>query len=253
VLVDRRFRQGSKFSNWYFSDNERLHIDMLSVGRFAHSNILGRVFYENLSYAERYDPDEAAYSAFLKTPVIDAALDAITDLVGDRSSDLVPIEARYGRRSVEMLELALERLEREGLVRRRDQRWEPVHTDGVFIDPFLPLLETALEGVPAPWSAPGAREVERGIAVSQGARSLLVFIERIHPEGRYFARMGKLGIYYRDTSEAPVRDDDGLAEQLMRTVVEDVRQLVEQTPNVGPKEATARLQARYRQAAPVRF
>jgi coproporphyrinogen III oxidase-like Fe-S oxidoreductase len=253
VLVDRRFRQGSKFSYWYFSDNERLHIDMLSVGRFAHSNILGRVFYENLSYAERYDPDEATYSAFLKTPVIDAALDAITDLVGDRSSDLVPIGARYGRRSVEMLELALERLEREGLVRRRDQRWEPVHTDGVFIDPFLPLLETALEGVPAPWSAPGTRDVERGIAVSRGARSLLVFIERIRPEGRYFARMGKLGIYYRDTSEAPVRDDDGLAEQLMRTVVEDVRQLVEQTPNVGPKEATARLQARYRQAAPVRF
>ena len=60
VVVDRRFRQGPKFSYWYYSDNERLHIDMLSVGRFAHSNILGQVFYENLSYAERYDPDEAA-------------------------------------------------------------------------------------------------------------------------------------------------------------------------------------------------
>src|SRR5437879_1967174 len=100
VVVDRRFRQGSKFSYWYFSDNERLHIDMLSVGRFAHSNILGQVFYENLSSAERYDPDEASYAAFLKTPVIDAALDAITDLVGDRSCDLVPIGARYGRHSV---------------------------------------------------------------------------------------------------------------------------------------------------------
>jgi len=224
---------------------------MLSVGRFAHSNILGQVFYENLSYAERYDPDEASYAAFLKTPVIDAAMDAITDLVGDRSCDLAPIAARYGRSSVEVVERVLERLERERLVRCRDHRWEPVHTDGVFIDPFLPLLETALEGVPPPWSAPGTREAERGIAVSRGARSLLVFIERIRPEQRYFTQIGKLGIYYRDTSAAPVRDEDGLAEQLMDAVVEDVRRLVEQTPNIGPKEATARLRARYRHAAPV--
>src|SRR5439155_644075 len=140
----------------------------------------------------------------------------------------------------------------ERLVRRRDHRWEPVHTDGVFIDPFLPLLETALEGVPPPWSAPGTREAERGIAVSRGARSLLVFIERIRPEQRYFTQIGKLGIYYRDTSAAPVRNEDGLAEQLMDAVVEDVRRLVEQTPNIGPKEATARLRARYRHAAPVR-
>ena len=252
LVVDRRFRQGSKFSYWYYSDNERLHIDMLSVGRFAHSNILGQVFYENLSYAERYDPDEASYAAFLKTPVIDAAMDAITDLVGDRSCDLAPIAGRYGRQSVEVVERVLERLERERLVRRRDHRWEPVHTDGVFIDPFLPLLETALEGVPPPWSAPGTRELERGIPVSRGARSLLVFIERVRPEQRYFTQIGKLGIYYRDTSAAPVRDEDGLAEQLMDAVVEDVRRLVEQTPNIGPKEATARLRARYRHAAPVR-
>ena len=67
-----------------------------------------------------------------------------------------------------------------------------MRTDGVFIDPFLPLLETALEGVPAPWNAPDARELERGVAVSRGLRSLLVFIERIYPERRYFTQIGKL-------------------------------------------------------------
>lgn len=244
VVVDRRFRHGSKFSPWYYSDNERLHIDMLSVGRFAHSNIRGQVFYENLSYAERYDPDEASYAAFLKTPVIDAALDAITDLVGYRSCDLAPIGARYGHRSVEVLERVLERLERDHLVRRRDHRWEPAHTDGVFIDQFLPLLETALAGVPAPWSTPDARGLERGITVSRGARSLLVFIERIRPERHYFTQIGKLGIYYRDISTAPVQDDGELVDEVMRAVVEDVRQLVEQRPNIGPKEATAQLKAR---------
>jgi hypothetical protein len=244
VVVDRRFHHGSKFSPWYYSDNERLHIDMLSVGRFAHSNIRGRVFYENLSYADRYDPDEASYAAFLKTPVIDAAMDAITDLVGYRSCDLAPIGTRYGHRSVEVLEPVLERLEREHLVTRRDRRWEPAQTDGVFIDQFLPLLEAALAGVPAPWNAPDARQMERGIAVSRGARSLLVFIERIRPERSYFTQIGKLGIYYRDTTTKPVRDDDGLVDEVMRAVVEAVRQLVEQTPNIGSKEATARLRAR---------
>lgn len=114
VAVDRRFRHGSKFSPWYYSDNERLHIDMLSVGRFAHSNIRGQVFYENLSHLERYDPDEASYAAFLKTPRIDAALDAITDLVGYRSCDPAQIGERYGHRNVEVLERVLERLENEG-------------------------------------------------------------------------------------------------------------------------------------------
>ena len=117
VLVDRRFRETPKFSPWYYSDNERLHIDMLSVGRFAHSNVLGRVFYENLSTADRYDPDEASYAAFAKTPLVDAALDAITGLVGYASCDLAPIGARYGRRSVETIQPVLEGLER-GRTRR---------------------------------------------------------------------------------------------------------------------------------------
>jgi hypothetical protein len=221
---------------------------MLSVGRFAHSNILGHVFYENVSYADRYDPDEASYAAFAKTPLIDAALDAITDLVGYRTCDLAPIGARYGRRSVETLQLALERLEREAVVAHRDGHWEPVHTDGVFIDPFLPLLETALEGVPAPWSTPDPREFERGVAVTRGSRSLLVFIERVYPERRYFTQIGKLGIYYRDTSAGAAGDDEHLTEQLMAEVVEAVRELMEEAPTIGPKEATARLQARYRHA-----
>ncbi len=249
VLVDRRFRETPKFSPWYYSDNERLHIDMMSVGRFAHSNILGRVFYENLSYADRYDPDEASYAAFAKTPLIDAALDAVTDLVGYRSCDLAAIAARYGRRRVETLRLVLDRLEREGLVRHRGgERWEPVRTDGVFIDPFLPLLETALDGVRPPWSAPDARELERGITVTRGSRSLVVFIERVYPGRRYFTEIGKLGIYYRDASAAPVTDDDGATEQLMGEVVEAVRTLVQEAPTIGPKEATVRMQARFRRA-----
>jgi hypothetical protein len=79
----------------------------------------------------------------------------------------------------------------------------------------------------------------------------LVFIERAYPERRYYTQVGQLGIYYRDTSAAPVRDDDGLTEQLMAEVVDAVRGFLQESPVTGPKKATALLQARYR-PAPVR-
>lgn len=81
--------------------------------------------------------------------------------------------------------------------------------------------------------------------VSRGGRSLLVVIERIRPERTYFRQMGKLGIYYRDTSTTPVEDDGGSVDEVMLAVVEGVRQLVENLPDIGPKEATARLQAHF--------
>jgi coproporphyrinogen III oxidase-like Fe-S oxidoreductase len=107
ILVDRAFRTTPDWSLWYFSDNERIHIDMLSFGRFAHSNILGEILYENRAMAERYDPQQASYHAFRKSPAVDAALDLVTDLVGDRRSDLAPIRARYGAEGLRPLEPVL--------------------------------------------------------------------------------------------------------------------------------------------------
>src|SRR5207302_209764 len=143
-----------EFSLWYFSDNERIHIDMLSFGRFAHSNILGRILYENLAQAERYDPLQASYHAFRKSAAVDAALDLVTDLVGDRRSDLAPIRARYGADGLRPLEPVLAGLEAEGRVVRRDGAWEAVATDGVFIDPFWPVLEAAMHDVADGWTMP---------------------------------------------------------------------------------------------------
>ncbi len=246
VLVDRRFRQGPAFSYWYYSDNERIHIDMLSLGRFAHSNMLGRIHYENLSHAERYDPQEACYSAFFKTPAIDAALDLITDLVGDRASDLAPIVQRYGTDAMRSLQPVLHRLEEDGFIAERDGRWETLRTDGVFIDAFLSLLEAVLQG-PAPWTTPSGRDAERGISIRSGEHALLVFVERADPEKRYFTQVGKLGIYYRDASARPTRDETGWTESLMRDVVRAAEELVQSTPHIGPKEATARLRSRFQQ------
>jgi coproporphyrinogen III oxidase-like Fe-S oxidoreductase len=241
IVVDHEFRTGPEFSYWYFSDNERIHMNMLSFGRFAHSNILGQLCYENLSHAERYDPNEASYHAFRKTPAIDAALDLITDLVGDRRSDLTPIRERYGTDGLRLLESVLVRLQNAGRVVQRDGCWEPVQTDGVFIDPFWPLMEAAMQEMSGSWTTPLGKQVENAIRIGNGERALLVFIEPIRPDGRYFAAMGRLGIYYRHVTQTPAADQNGWVDALMAEFLEQVRALVERAPDISPRAATAQL------------
>jgi coproporphyrinogen III oxidase-like Fe-S oxidoreductase len=243
ILVDRSFWQGSDFSYWYFSDNERIHIDMLSFGRFAHSNIPGQICYENLSQADQYDPQQASYHAFRKTPAVDAALDVITDLVGDRKSDLTPIRQRYGADGLRPLQPVLERLEHDGSVVQRDGSWEPVQTDGVFVDPFWPLMEAAMQEMAGPWTLPMGKQIENAIRIGEGERSLLVFIENISPDKRYFGQMGRLGIYYRLPNPTQSGEQSWI-DELMGAFLGEVGQLLEQVPNISPKAATARLRRR---------
>lgn len=241
ILVDRSFWKGESFSHWYYSDNERIHIDMLSFGRFAHSNVLGQVLYENLSQAERYDAREASYKTFRKTPVVDAALDLITDLVGDRRSDLAPIRARYGAAALGPLESALEQLRGEGRVAERDGAWEAVATDGVFIDPFWPILETAMQAMSESWTLPLGKQAENAIPIGSGDRVLLVFIEKISPDKRYFCQLGRLGIYYRHADPTQAGAAGDWIDALMREFLERVRPLVARVPTISPRAATAQL------------
>ena len=241
IMVNRQFRKSPDFSYWYYSDNERIHIDMLSFGRFAHSNMLGKICYENLSQAERYDPQQASYQAFRKTPAIDAALDVITDLVGDRRSDLTPIRHRYGADGLRPLEPVLHRLQNDGCVAQRNGCWEPVQTDGVFIDPFWPLLEAAMQDMAGSWTLPMGKQMENAIRIGAGDRSLLVFIEKMSPDKRYFTQLGQLGIYYRHLPDTQIAAQDGWVDELMRAFLEEVRPLVDQVPDISPRAAMAQL------------
>lgn len=241
ILVDRSFREGDRFSLWYYSDNERIHIDMLSFGRFAHSNVLGRALYENLSQAERYDPDEASYRTFRKAPIVDAALDVITDLVGDRRSDLAPIRERYGAEALAPLETTLQRLRGEGRVVEHDGAWDAVAADGVFIDPFWPILETAMQEMSTSWTAPLGKQAENAIPIGAGDRTLLVFIDKIAPDKRYFCELGRLGIYYRHPDPTRAGAEGRWIEELMSTFLDRARALVARVPTISPRAATAQL------------
>jgi hypothetical protein len=241
ILVDRAFRTSPDFSLWYFSDNERIHIDMLSFGRFAHSNILGQIVYENLADAERYDPRQASYHAFRKTPAVDAALDLVTDLVGDRRSDLAPIRARHGADGLHPLEPVLARLEADGRVVRQGDDCEAVGTDGVFIDPFWPLLEAAMQDLAQGWTMPLGKQIENAIPIGTGDRCLLVFVEKARPEERYFKQMGQLGIYYRFPTHEQPGDQVPWVEELMRGFLDDLQRLVDRAPDISPRAAIGQL------------
>lgn len=241
ILVDRHFWKGPAFSYWYYSDNERIHIDMLSFGRFAHSNILGRICYENLALDAVYDPQQATYKAFRKTPVVDAALDLITDLVGDRRSDLTPIRRRYGTDGLRPLEPVLRELQHHGRVVERDGNWEAVQTDGVFIDPFWPLLDAAMQDMAGPWMLPISKHLDNAIRIGTGERSLLVFIEKIVPGKQYYRELGVFGIYYRHPTHTPVEAPEGWVDTLMGTFLNEVERLLERAPNISPRAAAAQL------------
>jgi coproporphyrinogen III oxidase-like Fe-S oxidoreductase len=241
ILADRQFRRGTDFSSWYYSDNERIHIDMLGLGRFAHSNILGEISYENLSLADLYDPDEASYRAFRKSPSIDAALDLITDLVGDGKSDLAPIARRYGAVALGPLLPVLERLRSEGHLLGTDDGWQTVRRNGVFIDPFWPFLDAALPKPAGPGAIPMSKDTERGIRIGTGEQCLLVFIEKIDPQKSYFSVIGNFGIYYRDPDQSGPANRDHWVEELMRDFVSQLERLLEEVPKISLKQATARL------------
>lgn len=243
ILVNRRFREKPEFSYWYYSDNERIHIDMLSFGRFAHSNILGEICYENLSMAEEYAAAHSTYKAFRKTPVVDAALDTVTDLVGDGRCDPAPIRGRHGDAAFAPLEPVLDDLERQGRVVKREGCWETVSNDGVFIDPFWALIEAAMRDMDAAWTTPMGKQTDEAIRVGNGERYLLVFIEEISPDRRYFAQRGKLGIYYRHPTQdkAPDADQERCVDELMRGFLSEIEQLLAKAPNISPRAARARL------------
>ncbi len=242
ILVDRRFHRSDDFSLWYYSDNERIHIDMLSVGRFAHSNILGTVCYENLAQAERYDPREARYHTFRKSPAVDAALDVVTDLVGDGRSDLAPIHARYGEAGLRPLMPVLAQLQDAGRVREeRDGVWQALAGDGVFIDPFWPLLEAAMQDMTAGWTMPMGRQPDTAVRIGDGAQSLLVFIEKRSPDKRYYREVGRLGVYYRLPPDTAQDDRAPWIETVMAGVLADVQRLVDRVPDISPRAAAAQL------------
>jgi len=117
-----------------------------------------------------------------------------------------------------------------------------VHTDGVFVDPFLPILEAALQGAPGPWSVAMGKGAAQGIQIGEGDRSLMVFIEKITPGKQYYMQIGRFGVYYRNLRERQVAAQaPRVAEDLMREFISEMRQLVDQSPNLSIKEATAAL------------
>lgn len=143
VIVKRSFLASPAFSLWYYSDCERIHLDMLGLGRGAASRIMGRCTSQCDASALRYDPDASDYACHVFEPSADAALDALTDLVADGVHDTDTLVARYGQKWVPAVTAALDEIKRAGVVRSKGTRWEYPSGQRVFVDDLRPLLRLA--------------------------------------------------------------------------------------------------------------
>ena len=241
VLATAEFFASSRFSLWYFSDNERIHIDMLSLGRYAHSNILGQVLYENVATSTDFDPQAKTYRSFAKSPIIDAALDVVTELVGEGHSDLGPVAARYGEAAVDGLRPTLQQLCREGVLRGTANRWQMPDHDGVFVDQVAPLLETAMAATERPWLNPRRRARVDEVRIGDGARTLIVQVRAAAPKRQSYAAVGPLAVSYRIARGQAVDEDRTWVRLLMDDLVRRLTVLVSRRPGLTAREAVEAL------------
>jgi class 3 adenylate cyclase len=87
---------------------------------------------------------------------------------------------------------------------------------------------------------PLGKQVENAIPIGSGDRSLLVFIEKVRPDRRYFRQMGQLGIYYRfATQEQPA--ETRWVDDLMRELLDELQRLVDRAPEISARAAIAQL------------
>ena len=224
VLAKREFVASPRFSLWYYSDNERIHLDMLGLGRHASSRLMGQCVYDNVSRSTRYDPDEPSYATFQADPSSDAALDLVTDLIADGASELDALDARYGAPWVAALDEPLRRLQADGVVRVDGRVVRYLLGEQVFVDQFQPLLDVARG--PAVGEPAGE---EGGVLVRRGADSLRVVVERSKRTRRYYATVGPMGVFYQP---APGRPDPPqyVVEAIMASVVGELERALAARP-----------------------
>jgi hypothetical protein len=209
ALVEERFLASGVFGPWYYSDNERLHIDMLGLGRFAHSRILGGVQYEDLPMSlQRFDPEAPSFSVFMSNAIIDGGMDLLAGLIGDRVVDLEEISARYEMASTEALSELLERLEAEGVVAREGaSRWRFLPDEHIFLQHLMPIVGLIEEQAYATNPTPASEDdVRSGLRVQVGNSVVQVRVQRTRAREKYYAEVGPFGLSYAVVSrEQPAR------------------------------------------------
>ena len=255
ILVKQQFQASEKFNIGYYSDNERLPLDIFGLGRGAQSRILGQAFYESLSMNEHFDPDEPAYAFFRSDPLVDGVVDFITDLMADRRARLDTLSERYGQDLAPYLTAVLAEMERDGAIIRDEQGWRPTGDDHVFLDPFESLMQLALTRASALNPAADSSKVQRwpfatihphpsvtdsGLDIRLARGRIRIVVETIdESKDGYYARIGSLGVFYTNLS-ADVPEPVAL-EEVMNRAVRLVEDLYRRQPGLTAQVAVREL------------
>jgi hypothetical protein len=178
---------------------ETVGVDMLGLGRYALSHLLGRARYENLTAVDRFEPSEPGYRLAYVDGVVDGALDALADLLRDGDCDFASIQRRYAPDRLEAVHSVLETLVGEGfLVRDRARYAGPGVTSELF-GPAGDFADLAMSRAQA--LNPGAAVAERpqnpmreSFVLDFAGTRVAIRVEKARPTETYFARAGSFGI-----------------------------------------------------------
>jgi coproporphyrinogen III oxidase-like Fe-S oxidoreductase len=199
AVVGKDYVARGEYRTFQYSDMETVGMDMLGLGRYALSHLLGRARYENMTAVDRFDASEPGYRLAYVDGIVDGALDALADLLRDGTCDFASIERRYAPEGLEAVRSLLESLSAEGyLVRAGATYAGPGITSDLF-GPAGDFVDLALSR--AVMLNPGAAVADRpqgptaaSFELEFAGTSVAIRLEKARPSQTYFATVGAFGI-----------------------------------------------------------
>lgn len=230
VLAKKDFLLSDRFSLEYYSDNERIHDDMLAVGQFGYSHIIGEMNISNNNETLEFNPEAKDYKTFKLNYSLEAAMDLITDLASDYVSDLSMLEKRYPDESLTPVGDILEELKEQNVVRVNGSTcFYNAKADAVFIDDLWPLIERTTE-IPQQniksTKKDFATSLPNYIKVSDGKQNIMVTVEKVMEGRKYYEEFKNYGLLY--ANEPHLTDED--YNQVLSSILPVIDEIVQNNP-----------------------
>lgn len=250
VIEETNFHKDEKrFAMAWYSDGERTYLDVLGLGQYAGSHIMGKSVYDNLGQpGESWSPDDKIYSAYRMEPEFDAALDIITDLMEDGRTAPERVYRRYAGANFDRIKAALKVLEKKGTIVRAGDSWEYPQRNYVFVDPLYPLLSILLENQgekrASQIKSPRRRPTNFNMAVvgvPKGPWTVEVCVEVNRNGEPPYAQLGRFSISYLDSSEVSQMPAAQL-DELMQEVVAQAKVFIAENPKTSVSALAARVE-----------
>jgi len=241
ILVRKDFAESGRFSLDYYSDNERIHYDMLALGRYAFSHIIGEANISNTVQQLEFDADAKSYDCYKLNNSLEAATDLVTELSCNSVADMKEIENRYPGESLVALGSEIKKLEQQKVLEIEGATCRYTeNNDPAFINELWPLIENTMvkkEVSIRSDKSDFADALPNFVKISDGYENIMVMLERKLAGRVYYAEIGAFGLMY--ANEPHLSDED--YNRILTPVLPVVEKLIEQNPTISAGDIMSEL------------